>query len=147
MSHPVPIELRRLRGNPGKRPIPNGLRPPRLSEPPPPPDWLRGLARQEWLRLAPELHVTGVLTSLDLAAFGVVCVTLGRWLECEAEIETLRGDPARHEIMAGPLLKLATQCARDAIKFMGEFGMTPSSRCRVAADGYKGPSKFGDLIA
>jgi phage terminase small subunit len=38
--------------------------------------------------------------------------------------------------VVSPLLKIAMQAARDLIKFGNEFGLTPSARAHVAADGY-----------
>jgi P27 family predicted phage terminase small subunit len=143
----VPIELRKARGNPSKRPIPHVPQGTRLPEVPEPPAWLAPLARQEWLRLSPELHRLGLLTSLDLSAFAVVCSTMGHWLECEAELEALRGDPARRDVMAGPLAKVAREYAKDSIKFMGEFGLSPCAKMRLRAEPPEDLGKFKGLLA
>jgi P27 family predicted phage terminase small subunit len=148
MTRPVPIELRRLRGNPGKRRIPDGVCPPRLPDVPPPPPELTGWARREWLRLAPEAHALGILTDLDLSAFAIVCQTLGHWHEAEdLAAAALRDDPAKGAIMAGPLLKTAAQYARDSIKFLSEFGLTPAGRTKVSVASEPGFGKFEGLIA
>jgi P27 family predicted phage terminase small subunit len=146
--HATPIELRRLRGNPSKRPIPNGVRPPPTPDVPDPPDSMKGWARKEWLRLAPTAHALGVLTELDLPAFAIVCQTLGHWHEAEElAVAALAGDPAKSCIMAGPLLKTAAQYARDSFKFLAEFGMTPAGRTKVEAPEYRGGGKFAGLLA
>ena len=113
----VPLELRKLRGNPSRRPIPCVPQGARLSEPPEPPTWLATQARQEWLRLSPELHQLGLLTTLDLSTFAVVCATIGHWLECEAELERLRADAAYPALLSGPLGKVAREYARDSVKY------------------------------
>jgi P27 family predicted phage terminase small subunit len=148
MTRPTPIELRRLRGNPGKRRIPDGVCPPRTPDVPPPPDELTGWARKEWLRLAPEAHALGILTDLDLPAFTIVCQTLGHWRTAEElAAAALRDDPAKGAIMAGPLFKTAAQYARDSIKFLGAFGLTPSDRTKIAAADYLDEGKFAGLLA
>jgi P27 family predicted phage terminase small subunit len=143
----VPLELRLARGNPSKRPIPRTPRAARLPEPPPPPDWLGPLARQEWLRLSPELTRLGLLTTLDLSVFAVVCTTIGHWVECETELEASRNDPAYPALLAGPLGKLAMQYARDSIKFMGEFGLNPCARMKLRAEPVEDLGKFKGLLA
>jgi P27 family predicted phage terminase small subunit len=145
--HPIPIELKRLRGNPGRRRLLDALAVAKLRAVPEPPNWMSSLAQQEWRRWAPALHQLGLLSELDLGCFSVLCVTHARWLECEMELESLRNDPARREVLAGPLGRLAAQCARDSIKFMAEFGMSPSQRCKVAATGAEDLGKFRGLLA
>ena len=50
-----------------------------------------------------------------------------------------------------PLLKIATQAARDVCKFGAEFGMTPCARAKMRAGwdpgGGGGPGKFDGLLA
>jgi P27 family predicted phage terminase small subunit len=143
----VPLELRKLRGNPSRRPIPHVPRSARLREPPEPPAWMGQMAQAEWRRLAPEMTRIGILTGLDTAAFSVLCTTLGHWLECEAEIERLRNDPAYPELLAGPLGKVAREYARDAIKYMAEFGLSPCSRMKLRAEPVEDLGKFRGLLA
>ena len=143
----VPLELRKLRGNPSRRPIPSVPQSTRLSEPPEPPIWLAPRARQEWLRLSPELHRLGLLTTLDLSVFAVVCATIGHWLECEAELERLRDDPAYPELLAGPLGKMARAYALDGVRYIVEFGLSPCARMRLRAEPVEDLGKFKGLLA
>jgi phage terminase small subunit len=66
--HPIPIELKLLRGNRGKRRLPDALPVVRLPEPPSPPAWMGEVAKQEWARWAPAL-----LGELDLGCFAILC--------------------------------------------------------------------------
>ena len=52
---PTPTYLKLLKGNPGKRAIRPTVEPPRPAVPPPPPDFLIGYAKEEWVRVSPEL--------------------------------------------------------------------------------------------
>jgi P27 family predicted phage terminase small subunit len=89
------------------------------------------------------------LTILDETSFAAYCSAYGLWRAADERLaqEDLMVPGERHKV-ANPLLKVAAQAARDLIRFGAEFGLTPSSRARVAA-GMPPPSnsKFGDLLA
>lgn len=69
---PTPTALKALRGNPGKRPIPEGEPMPSASTPRPPAD-LDGEALAEWKRVVPELESLGLVTVLDRAYLVAYC--------------------------------------------------------------------------
>jgi phage terminase small subunit len=49
-----------------------------------------------------------------------------------------------------PLVRLASDAAKDMLTFAGEFGLTPVARSRLAAAGWQPPavpSKFHGLLA
>jgi P27 family predicted phage terminase small subunit len=147
---PTPTRLKLIRGNPGRRRLRPEPEPLRLSECPEPPAHVAGFGAEEWRRIAPELHRLGLLTLLDTRAFEAYCVSYGRWRQAEqalVDAELIVPGSSQNQV-ANPLLKIATQAARDLIRFGAEFGLTPSARARVAA-GRVLPedSKFGDLLA
>jgi phage terminase small subunit len=72
-SRPMPIRLKLLRGNPGRRPVRGSFEPPQPPAPSEPPDFLTGYAREEWDRVAPGLHLFGLLTAVDVMVLGA-CV-------------------------------------------------------------------------
>jgi phage terminase small subunit len=78
---PLPTNWKVLRGNHGKRPLNRNEPQPEIPDKPPePPDYLGGgYAREEWVRLVPELHALGLLTSIDVSLLGVYCSAYGRW--------------------------------------------------------------------
>jgi P27 family predicted phage terminase small subunit len=87
---------------------------------------------------------------LDESSFAAYCCAYATWRIADERLaqEDIMVPGERHDV-ANPLLKIAAQAARDLIKFGGEFGLSPSSRARVAA-GMAPPSstsKFGDLLA
>lgn len=130
---PKPTALKRLEGNPGKRPI-------RGDEPQPPrsqptcPAHLSPTAKSEWKRLAQSLNKMGVLTQVDRAVFSAYCQAYGRWVEAErklAETPTLLKTPAGY-VQPSPWLAIANKQLELMAKFMAELGLTPSSRSRLA---------------
>ena len=75
-NRPTPTTLKKLAGNPGKRPM-NSAEPMPAKGAPTCPDWLQGDALLEWKRIVPELDRLGVLTSVDGAVIEAHCVTYG----------------------------------------------------------------------
>jgi P27 family predicted phage terminase small subunit len=99
------------------------------SEPPLAPEWLPLYARQEWERLAGELHRLRLLTILDHAVFGGYCVAYGMW-RMATEAEAAAGEDVK------PVLaRIASRAANDMVKFASEFGLTPASRTRLGLPG------------
>jgi P27 family predicted phage terminase small subunit len=158
MSHIVPIELARLRGNPGKRKLRPGPQPSRTELVPEPLPFLSEYAKEEWQRVAPELHVLGLLTPLDHTAFGAYCNAYSQW---RTAVEVLARLASNDPIMSGllvrnvdgtprrnPLIKVAKDAARDMSTFAGHFGLTPVARTRLGAAGWtpEPPSKFDGLL-
>jgi P27 family predicted phage terminase small subunit len=84
---------------------------------------------------------------LDESTFAAYCQSYGLWRMAEEKLasEDLVAPGCERKVV-NPVLKIASQAARDLIRFGMEFGLTPSSRARVAAGGPPGPSKFGDLL-
>src|SRR5262245_9506007 len=79
----TPTTLKILRGNPGKRRV-NRAEPQFKIEPlPEPPGFLDKLAKQEWRRVALELHQLGLLTVADRNAFAAYCQAYARWVRAE----------------------------------------------------------------
>lgn len=154
---PQPIELRLLRGNPSRRPIRPTLRVARPAEPPAAPDFLSNYAREEWLRVSPELFALRVLTELDVMALAAYCENYASWRTAvEAFNRVAAGDPVMQGLLVkgdrglpvkNPLLGLARRAAETMLRAASEFGLTPAARSRIASVGLSaGPSKFGDLL-
>ena len=157
-GRPVPFALKVLRGNPGRRPLKPEPQPPIEAAPPPPPDFLTGHARAKWLRLAPQLHALGLLTSVDHDVFAAYCDAFGRWLTAE---ETLTQMAARDMLTRGLMIKTASGnviqnpvvgiknvAARDMVRFGTDLGLSPAARARLATDPSSAPDqgKFAGLI-
>lgn len=131
---PQPTALRRANGNPGKRAWNH-------AEPVPPeglpdcPEHLSEIARDEWMRIAGDLHAMGVLTTVDRAALAAYCQCYGRWVEAEGK---LREGPAMIRTPSGyvqqnPWLPVANKQLELMGRYMAELGITPAARSRVRA--------------
>ena len=79
---PKPTAVKKLEGNPGKRPL-NENEPKPSGKAPSCPTWLEPDAKKEWDRLSAVLEAMGLLTSVDMAAFAGYCQAYARWKEAE----------------------------------------------------------------
>jgi P27 family predicted phage terminase small subunit len=156
----TPTNLRLLRGNPGKEAMPKGEpQPLRYDRVPEPPQRLKDEAREEWLRIAPEMHRLGLLTVADLRPLACYCLAYGRWCDAEdAMIAAKANDPHHNGLVvvtdkgglaSNPLVKIASQAAHDLMRYAAEFGFTPASRTRISgnAAASEPEPKFGGLLA
>jgi P27 family predicted phage terminase small subunit len=126
---PTPTSLKVLRGNPGKRRLPEGEIQP-LAGHLAPPDYLSGTALAHWEQTAPLLHAYGLLTQLDTMAWGMASTTWGLFLEARAivaqdgqVVATFREGEKKH-----PAATLLRSWADLYLKLAIEFGMTPTAR-------------------
>jgi P27 family predicted phage terminase small subunit len=142
---PIPTTLKLLRGNPGRRPLPE-------NEPQVPagipecPKFLKGKAKAEWDRVVPLLNDNGMLTEIDGTALAGYCICFAMLAEASEKIDktgrlikSSRGDP-----IINPFQKLLDGAIDRTLKFQVEFGMTPSSRSRVKAAPKKGKKAEGE---
>lgn len=141
---PEPAALRLVKGNPGRRPIPEE---PQLDadgeEAPLPPAFLSKEAVEEWNRIVGRLHSTGLMSHADVAALSAYCQAFGRWRQAEeaykvfSEQDDTPGDSliikaASGNTVKNPLVAIANEAMADCIRYATEFGMTPSARMRVS---------------
>jgi P27 family predicted phage terminase small subunit len=134
----VPTQLKILRGNPGKRKIKTG-------EPTPPesgvemPEYLGPVARARWAVMLPLLQGVRVMTRADVEALARYCDTYEWWLATRAK---LRADGDTYPILndAGdikyiaqrPEVAIAHKLAAQLHALEADFGLTPSSRTKLA---------------
>lgn len=126
----------------GRKPKPPGMssrRPERPKDGPQPrlpicPPHLQGEARKEWARTGKKLLAFGLVTEVDRSALAIYCGAWGRWVEAEQQlarygvvIKAPSGYP-----MQSPYLAIANKAMDQMAKILVEFGMSPSSRSRVA---------------
>jgi P27 family predicted phage terminase small subunit len=167
MSHPVPFEVARLRGFPGKQGKRSpGPRPERTEQLPEPPAFLMPAAKAEWHQRAGELHALGLLASLDVMLFAAYCQSVARWLLAEELLAKAIADAAadgddgggllvagaKGGLVVNPLLRVTADAAMAMLRLAGEFGLGPAARARIAAGaGWqppdKTPSKWSGLLA
>jgi P27 family predicted phage terminase small subunit len=152
---PKPTNLKVIQGNPGKRQLnKNEPRPdPAL---PDPPEHLNEDAHAEWERVARGLYNMGCLSVVDRGTLAAYCQAYGRWVQAERAIaEMAEKDPKTHGLMIktakgnivqNPLVGTANKAKADMMRYASEFGMTPSARSRLGAEGDRGDSNpFADI--
>ena len=147
---PIPTEVKRLMGNPGKRRLPKPGEEPSpqiVNLLPEPPDWMGEYGRKEWERVGPVLIEHRLLTDADLIAFAAYCANVDLMIESMLDIQknghTILG--ARGEVR-NPALAAFAQAVTALRGLATEFGMTPSSRARMRLPGDDGET-LGDLMA
>ena len=139
-----PTKIKELLGNPGNRPL--NTKEPEFSEKKdhvPPPEFLDDGAKEEWLRMMPELVANGLLTSGDMMAFTAYCVSCARWVELEKMIVALKAkDPimkgyivkgSKTSAMLNPLVRAARDEMENMMRFGARFGFSPSDRAGITA--------------
>jgi P27 family predicted phage terminase small subunit len=132
---PVPTSLKILRGTFRKD---RGFDPrPQIRIPPCPKLIMEDEeARREWRRVSRELKALGLLTLLDRAALSAYCVLWSRWVDAEAKVRE-KGSVIRssdNNPVLNPFFKVALRTLQEMRAMLVEFGLTPSSRTRVAAN-------------
>ena len=143
-----PLQVVR-QGNPGKRPVREGVKlpPSELTEP----DWLetfpqcgddpdqsdvnercREVAHREWTRIVPVLKHTAGLTAVDATVVLDYCVCVARIDQCEREIST-RGLLWRGErgMQKNGATTVVGQYRQQLARYVGELGLSPSARGRL----------------
>ena len=144
---PQPTELKRFRGNPGKRPLGK-------NEPNPgalrtrPPAHLDAEARKEWKRLSGILGRMKVLTEADYIALGNLCVAYSTLIQAQkklSETGLVMKAPSGY-ITQSPLLSIVNTSTDIVLKHLREFGLTPAARTRVAALGEADKAEESSLL-
>lgn len=140
---PKPTALKKLQGNPGKRPL-NKAEPKLAAALPSCPRHLSREARKEWHRVSKELYEAGLLTMVDRAALAGYCQAWGRWVNAERDLanQSLTLTTEKGYSYPNPLLGIAKTALAEMHTFMAAFGMTPSSRSKVTIDKPKEEDPF-----
>lgn len=135
---PTPTAIKKLEGNPGKRPL-NEKEPMPVKKAPSCPKWLDKEAKREWKRLASKLELMGVLTEVDMAAFAGYCQSYARWKENEEFISkngSLVRTPSGYWQQV-PQVSIAQQYLKQMGRYAEQFGLTPAARSRIISDTVK----------
>ena len=152
---PTPTRIKKLHGNPGRRPLNAGEPHPEPAIPSPP-EFLSDDAKREWERVSKQLFRLGLLSQLDRTSLAAYCQAYGRWKQAEAALaELARRDQLSHGLMIktsngnlvqNPLVGTANKAMSEMMRYAVEFGMTPSARSRVDAHVPFDGGKFAGLL-
>jgi len=129
---PIPTEIKKLNGNPGKRPLNQAEPQPKTGEPTQP-QGLSTAARKEWRRVVPILLKMGVLTEVDGPALAAYCEAWASWT---AALKDIRKNGLSYVAPTGvkhlnPVIPERDKAIQVMKTFLVEFGMTPASRSRI----------------
>lgn len=148
---PKPIALKKLAGNPGKRPLGDEPQPPAPDRTPYAPRHLNDEARREWRRIVGMLIDLGLYTEMDRAALAMYCQAWGRWVKAERELAkmglVLTPDDGKERGRRNPWLRVSDVAWEQMRKILAEFGLSPSSRSRLAVNADGGPSLAESLFS
>lgn len=152
---PEPSIISVLKGNPGKKSLnPNEPTAEPLLEDTPPPPELDGKAAEVWRDMVKRLVGMRVLTVADVPTLVRYCIEAALYFQCYDKVK-LGGeeythwepDPNRQDgrlrIKYTQVAPWATQMHRHhaaMLRIEQEFGMTPSSRSQVSANGTSNPA-------
>ena len=131
---PKPAALKRLAGNPGKRPIKEEARVTVSTKVPYPPRFLNDEGRAEWRRVIKLLIKAGLYSELDRTILAIYCSEYGAWREAmdkiEVEGKVLTTDKGYR--YPNPLQTIAERARTAAQSALQQFGLSPSSRSKVS---------------
>ncbi|GAG53524.1 unnamed protein product [marine sediment metagenome] len=99
-----------------------------------PPGWgahMSDGAKRFWKKYAPVLSNLGVLTEADLPAFQVLCSLRARWIRVEGLMRKYEKDPK----LGLSYIRAANLVETQMLRYMQEFGMTPSGRGKIVVVG------------
>ncbi len=76
----------------------------------------------------------GLLTRVDRAVLALYCQTWSRWVEAEKHLESEGSvqEGRQKGLVKSPWVRIAAEAAEHLARFAVEFGLTPSSRGRLA---------------
>lgn len=129
---PKPTAIKKLAGNPGKRPL-NNQEPDPDPTMPDPPSGMTEEARYCWDLLAPELHKIGILTRIDSHALESYCRLYAHARDCwrkakaDGPIVLIAGKPERN-----PYIVEAHRAEQLLHRLRSELGLNATSRSRMS---------------
>ena len=148
---PEPTRLKKLKGNPGKRPLNEREPEPALGAPEIPPGLdLDEIAMRQWHELSQILTGMRVITEADGIVLASLCQTYSRWVEASKQLEQsgLIFRTKSGYIQQSPLQGVVNTCIDQINRLSRELGLTPSARTRVqTVEPPRGPNPFAELGA
>ena len=148
---PKPTAVKRLAGNPGKRPLND--REPQFEAParmPSAPDYLGDTAVAVWRELGRMLLTAGLYTVVDKYALAMFCAAAGRWIDAERKIQetaiVLLSKDGKTPYQ-NPYLSIANRAWDQMRQMFGEFGLTPAERSRLKVITGDNEPTFADQLS
>lgn len=104
---------------------------------PEPPPHLLPEALVEWNRITPLLKELGLIAKIDRAALTMYCQAWARMVQADEMIAALGDDGLVMTVaqsgykQTSPWIQISNRMSELCLKFLTEFGMSPSARTRV----------------
>ena len=151
---PKPLELIKLHGNPGKRPIPTDTpQPDKLYNVPAAPIYLDEIGKEIWNYLAPKLVKIGIMTELDIYVLENCCVALSVARKASKELQesalvcaTKNEDGSNKSIQRTPYLSVWREALSEFDSNGAKLGLSPSDRVRLRGLGKKEEDEFDEFL-
>ena len=125
---PIPAEIRKLQGNPGRRPIPEAPKSAPIDGDFPPPDWMDAEAKKEWRRVVKAYDKIKLLTETDKPMLETWCVTVSQFIAAAKKLGKKTKDLS--EIRNN---RLSLNEARTSmLALSSRFGFSPVDRLKLA---------------
>jgi P27 family predicted phage terminase small subunit len=99
---------------------------------PPPPKELKGEARHEWERCAPELHAANLLGTIDLGLLRDYCTLIPLLRAVHSDIEKRGAIIDERRGTLNPNCKIWLRLMQQLLRMREQLGMTAMSRARLA---------------
>lgn len=126
-----PVELKILEGNPGKRPLPNIVKPaPGI---PKCPAYLSPMAKKWWKCVVPALGKIGILSLVDSTALEIIATAYSNMHDAIEKINLTDNviETSFGNLQVNPYHSIYKQNAEIYLKFCSEFGLTPNARQKI----------------
>jgi P27 family predicted phage terminase small subunit len=133
---PKPTRLKKLAGNPGKRPLNKREAYVPRGEIPKCPSHLLGMPRNVWYQLAPRVYEVGLLSEISSPLFACLCQAIATNIKATKMISKTGGEVVRGsvgQLKTNPWVTIAKNAKVEIIRFGDEFGLTPASVSRATA--------------
>lgn len=144
-----PTELKKLAGNPGKRPLNDAEPQPHIGERTPTvPAWLPEDAKDIWRKYARSLWELRLLTEVDVPAFAVLCETMAMYRTAVEmigrgyDVQTTESGYRQQD----PWVSIRNNMVSQMRKLWVEFGMTPSARSGIKIEQEEKEQALADLL-
>ena len=141
---PQPAELKRFRGNPGKRAIkhvPTGQ--------PGCPKCPAELAhvRKDWNHYGRILAGLGILRDTDAVTWDALWRTFDKYMQLATQSKAVRIKAENGSATVDPLLALELQYLNTLLRLLDRFGMSPSSRGALNIEAPKHADEFSAFLS
>ena len=130
---PKPLALHIANGNPSKLDIDKRKEAEPAATPgtPPKPTWLSKEAAANWDYIVGHLETMGTLAQSDATAIAMLSASIATWAEAQRAVQK-NGAISEDGDHPSGAFTVASKLVPQISKLVAEFGLTPSSRSRIA---------------